>query len=459
MARKSVFQHSALISELVTQEQLDDALQALEDAQLTSLPEAGVDVQENVQVSDQQLADQLVYNGVISEYQAEQLKSGRTKFNLGPYVITDWIGQGGMGQVFKGEHVVLGRVSAIKVLPLDKTNDYAISNFQREIKLQARMDHPNLVRAYDAGHDGKVHFLVTEYVPGRDLRRLIRNQGKLTIAEAAGVIMQVARGLHYAHQQGLIHRDIKPGNILVSEDGTAKLLDLGLSGFVDTDLEDPRAGKIVGTADYLAPELIRNPKEVSTVTDVYSLGCTLYYSITGKVPFPGGSAKEKARRHLNEHPWHPRQFNPDVTEEFVELIADMMEKDPQKRIQSAEEVASRLEPWATEITHLHSNDLMGAPWQAPAVPGESSGNPLPESDMHETQPDDYLESSEALTGTTSETSQETLNSQSRDVIAPPPMAWLPVPEETFEWTVKTALAVAIPVSILVGMVIGVLLSS
>ena len=454
MARKSVFQHSALISDLVTQEQMKDALDALVDAQRAS---EGVEVLQ-VEVSDEQLADQLVYNGVISEYQAEQLKSGRTKFNLGPYVITGWIGQGGMGQVFKGEHMVLGRVSAIKVLPLDKTTDYAISNFHREIKLQARMDHPNLVRAYDAGHDGKVHFLVTEYVPGHDLRRLIRNQGKLTVAEAAGVVMQIAQGLYYAHQQGLIHRDIKPGNILVTEDGTAKLSDLGLSGFVDNEIEDPRAGKIVGTADYLAPELIRNPREVSTVTDIYSLGCTLYYSITGKVPFPGGSAKEKARRHLNEHPWHPRQFSTDVSEEFVERIADMMEKDPQKRIQSAEEVANRLEPWANEVTYFNTGDLIGTPWLAPAVPVESTENPLPVSDMHETHPDGYIESTEAMVATESGASQETLNSQSRDV-SPPPMTWVSAPEGKVAWTVRKTLVIAIPVALLVGILIGVLVSA
>lgn len=453
MARKSVFQHSALISDLVTQEQMKDALDALVDAQRAS---EGVEILQ-VEVSDEQLADQLVYNGVISDYQAEQLKSGRTKFNLGPYVITGWIGQGGMGQVFKGEHMVLGRVSAIKVLPLDKTTDYAISNFHREIKLQARMDHPNLVRAYDAGHDGKVHFLVTEYVPGHDLRRLIRNQGKLTVAEAAGVVMQIAQGLYYAHQQGLIHRDIKPGNILVTEDGTAKLSDLGLSGFVDNEIEDPRAGKIVGTADYLAPELIRNPREVSTVTDIYSLGCTLYYSITGKVPFPGGSAKEKARRHLNEHPWHPRQFSTDVSEEFVELIADMMEKDPQKRIQSAEEVANRLEPWANEVTYFNTGDLIGTPWLAPAVPVESTENPLPVSDMHETHPDGYVESTEAMVATESGASQETLNSQSRDV-SPPPMTWVSAPEGKVAWTVRKTLVIAIPVALLVGILIGVLVS-
>ena len=454
MARKSVFQHSALISDLVTQEQVKDALDALVDAQRAS---EGVEILQ-VEVSDEQLADQLVYNGVISDYQAEQLKSGRTKFNLGPYVITGWIGQGGMGQGFKGEHMVLGRVSAIKVLPLDKTTDYAISNFHREIKLQARMDHPNLVRAYDAGHDGKVHFLVTEYVPGHDLRRLIRNQGKLTVAEAAGVVMQIAQGLYYAHQQGLIHRDIKPGNILVTEDGTAKLSDLGLSGFVDNEIEDPRAGKIVGTADYLAPELIRNPREVSTVTDIYSLGCTLYYSITGKVPFPGGSAKEKARRHLNEHPWHPRQFSTDVSEEFVELIADMMEKDPQKRIQSAEEVANRLEPWTNEVTYFNTGDLIGTPWLAPAVPVESTENPLPVSDMHETHPDGYIESTEAMVATESGASQETLNSQSRDV-SPPPMTWVSAPEGKVAWTVRKTLVIAIPVALLVGILIGVLVSA
>ena len=320
------------------------------------------------------------------------------------------------------------------------------------------MDHPNLVRAYDAGHDGKVHFLVTEYVPGRDLRRLIRNQGKLTVAEAAGVVMQVAQGLYYAHQQGLIHRDIKPGNILVTEDGTAKLSDLGLSGFVDNEIEDPRAGKIVGTADYLAPELIRNPREVSTVTDIYSLGCTLYYSITGKVPFPGGSAKEKARRHLNEHPWHPRQFNTDVSEEFVELIADMMEKEPLKRIQSAEEVANRLEPWANEVTYFNTGDLIGTPWLAPAVPVETAENPLPASDMHETHPDEYIESTEAMVATESGASQETLNRQSRDV-SPPPMPWVSVPEEKVAWTVRKTMAIAIPVALLVGILIGVLLSA
>ena len=189
----------------------------------------------------------------------QQLREGQTKLQLGPYVITDWLGQGGMGQVFVAVHQMMERQVAIKVLPQSKSTNDAISNFKREIQTQAKLDHRNLVRAYDAGHDGNVYFLVTEYVPGTDLRRLVRSQGPLTVNQAASVIMQAAIGLDYAHRQGLIHRDVKPGNILVTPEGLVKVSDLGLSGFLHEGEDDPRAGKIVGTADYLAPEKITDP--------------------------------------------------------------------------------------------------------------------------------------------------------------------------------------------------------
>ena len=179
-------------------------------------------------VSDRKLATQLIKMKVVTAYQADQLMTGRTKLNLGPYIITGWIGQGGMGQVFKGTHEMLGRESAIKVLPLHKTTPDAIANFRREIRAQAMLDHHNLVRAYDAGEDGNVHYLVVEYVPGTDLRRLVRTKGKLSVQQSANIIKQSAEGLHHAHLDNLIHRDIKPGNILVTADGVAKLSDLGL---------------------------------------------------------------------------------------------------------------------------------------------------------------------------------------------------------------------------------------
>jgi eukaryotic-like serine/threonine-protein kinase len=297
-SKRSLFRETALISGLVSREQIDRAI-----AQLRTRPDDLPTPLE--QVSDDDLASQLVDMGVITYYQADQLKAGRTKLNLGPYTITDWIGQGGMGQVFKAVHTVMGRQCAIKVLPLNKSTPEAIENFRREIRTQAQLDHPHLVRAYDAGHDGNVHYLVTEYVPGTDLRQFVRRQGPLTMQQAANVIVQAARGLQYAHERGLIHRDVKPGNILVTPAGIAKVSDLGLSGFIDEAEQDPRAGKIVGTADYLSPEQIHSPTEVTSVSDIYSLGCTLYYAISGKVPFPGGTTKDKARRHLEETPWHP----------------------------------------------------------------------------------------------------------------------------------------------------------
>ena len=186
--------------------------------------------------------------------------------------------------------------------------------------MQAVLDCPYLVRAYDAGQDGNVHYLVTEYVPGMDLRKLVKSQGPLSVPQAAKIVMQAALGLDYAHRQGMVHRDVKPGNILVTPGGEAKVSDVGLAGFAKDLINDPRAGKIIGTTDYLSPEQIRTPLEIEPVADIYSLGCTLYYAICGKVPFPGGDTKSKLRRHLDESPVHPRPFATDVSEDFVDII-------------------------------------------------------------------------------------------------------------------------------------------
>jgi len=322
-------------------------------------------------VPDKLLADLLVEQLILTRYQADQLCSGRTKLSLGPYLITDWIGQGGMGQVFKAVHQVMGRECAVKVLPLHRATPETLLSFGREIRMQAKLDCPYLVRAFDAGQDGNVHYLVTEYVPGMDLRRLVKSRGPLSIQQSAGIVMQAALGLQYAHEKGMIHRDVKPGNILVTPDGIAKVSDVGLAGFAVDLLDDPRAGKIVGTADYLSPEQIRTPLEVSTVSDIYSLGCTLYYATCGKVPFPGGDITSKIRRHLSETPWNPRNFQPDLTEEFVDIIAEMMDKNPRERTQTCAEVAARLEPWAGDAGELTTSRMSRSPWMAPPPSLES----------------------------------------------------------------------------------------
>jgi serine/threonine protein kinase len=456
-AESLTFCQCALVSRLVTQEQLDEAIGQIHGGSVdpTTLPAEEVD--------EERLAAALVELGVLTSYQADQLRGGRTKLNLGPYTITDFIGQGGMGQVFKAEHTVMGRECAIKVLPLSKSTPEAIESFTREIRTQAQLDHPNLVRAHDAGHDGNVHYLVTEYVPGTDLRRLVRGRGPLTMQHGANVIVQAALGLDYAHQRGLIHRDVKPGNILVTPDGMAKVSDLGLSGFIHEADQDPRKGKIVGTADYLSPEQIQNPQEITLVSDIYSLGCTLYYAISGKVPFPGGTTRDKAQRHLEETPWHPRRFNPDVSEEFVEVIADMMEKDPKARIQTATEVASRLEPWARDSSPLQYQQLTKSPWMPPPLPTGAA-----DEDMQDTfSNSDVSDELDSRSGGISQGSQATppvasgnQETQRMRRVTPPPLRRHKNRlAATQSMRIIQALAIAVPISMLLGALLTLLILS
>jgi serine/threonine protein kinase len=304
-----------------------------------------------IHIPDDILGERLISTGKLNTWQVEQLRNGRTKFTLGRYQTIDSIGKGGMGSVFKAEDTVMGRIVAVKVLPREKSTPEAIASFQREIRTQAQLDHENLVRAFDAGHDGNVHFLVTEFVPGTDLRRLVRGSNVLSMQQGASVISQAARGLAHAHQRGLIHRDIKPANLLVMPDGRVKVLDLGLAGFFnDPEQIDQYGGKVVGTADYMAPETILTPDKLDKRSDIYSLGCTMYYAVTGKVPFPGGDIRDKAKNHCspNVQPIDPRRFNSELSDDFVEVIADMMAKKPDKRLGSGEEVIARLAPWAEE---------------------------------------------------------------------------------------------------------------
>lgn len=343
----SVFRNAALVSGLLSQQQLDDALAGLS-------KEAAGGTPATEPISDEILGQRLVDLGYLNRWQVEQLKEGRTKFTLGPYRIVNAIGQGGMGHVFKAEHKLLGRIEAIKVLPKSKSTPDAVAAFQREIRAQAQLDHPNLVRVSYADFEGDTYFFVTEYVPGTDLRKLVRRNGPLPYATAATIISQAAEGLHYAHRRGLVHRDVKPGNLLVTPDGRTKITDLGLAWFLMEDIEGvgrPAGGKpnsLVGTADYLAPESIRRPDQILPVSDVYALGCTLYYAVTGKVPFPGGNTPDKIRRHLDETPLNPLHFNPDLPTDFCDAIAAMMDKNPDTRTPTAAAVVELLRPWCDE---------------------------------------------------------------------------------------------------------------
>ena len=340
----AVFRQAALKSQLLTEKDLEEAVRTFR----TEDPDQANTA---VEISDEKMADQLVEMGLVNRWQAEQLKLGRTRFHLKDYQIIDSIGKGGMGEVYKAEHSLMGRVVAIKVLSKIRSTDDAVANFQREIRTLANLDHPNLVRAYDAGHDGNVHFLVTEFVPGTTLRHLVRHGSDMHEQDAATLVRGVARGLEHAHQRGLVHRDVKPGNIMVTPEGMVKVLDLGLAGFLREELElhsskekNSKKGRIVGTADYIAPEVIEG-HPATAASDIYGLGCTLYYAVTRKVPFPGGSSVQKCHRHLSERPMDPRRFRQDISDDFLSILNDMLAKDPQKRLQTATEVIERLAPW------------------------------------------------------------------------------------------------------------------
>jgi serine/threonine protein kinase len=338
-APHSILEQAGLASGLLTQEQIDRAWHAMVDP-LRSGERSLNDL------SDDVLSEQLIELGYLNRWQAEQLRRGHTKFTLGPYRIVDAIGHGGMGYVFKGEHALLGRIEAIKVLPKSQMDPRSIDAFCREIRAQAQLDHQNLVRLSFADKEGDTYFLVTEFVPGSDLRRLVRHHGPLSERQAALVVSQAADALAYAHERGLVHRDVKPGNLLVTPEGRTKLTDLGLASFSWDATPASGPTHIVGTPDFIAPEAITSPGDVRRSSDIYSLGCTLYYAVTGKVPFPGGATRDKLRRHLDEAPITPLRFAPHLDHQLADFIAHMMHKRPDERISSAAEVVEGLRRWA-----------------------------------------------------------------------------------------------------------------
>ena len=296
--------------------------------------------------------------------------AGRTRFRLGQYTVIDEIGRGGMGQVFRAEHALMGRHVAVKVLPRAKATPESEAAFRREMRILGRLDHENLVRAFDAGYDAMVYYLVTELVPGIDLRRHVRKYGPLDEVGVASVFTQVARALAFAHGERLVHRDVKPGNVLAMDDGRVKLLDLGLAGSA-LEAEAVRLGRVVGTMDYIAPEQIRTPDDVGPPADIYALGCSMYFALTGEVPFPGGSRKDKMRRHLSETPVPIQRLAPQVSQPLCRVVESLMAKSVADRVGSADEVIRLLARWTPEKPTPLARRLREDPAgeAAPARPG------------------------------------------------------------------------------------------
>ncbi len=332
-------------------------------------------------VSTDQVAARLIEKKLLTTYQAEQLLAGRGEDCVvaGRYQILQKLGEGGMGAVYKARDSKLDRVVALKVLPAGRLNDAdAVARFQREAKALARLGHPHIIQAYDSGDDRGRHFLVMEFVEGIALDKVLRQYGALAPTLAADLIYQTALGLAHAHERGLIHRDVKPANVLVAglvspapaipagvgptvdfadtpapvrlKPGAAsvKLLDLGLARFLQDQLGDAQLtqeGAGMGTPDYMAPEQFRDALHADARTDIYGLGCTAYHLLTGQVPFPGTSFSEKAHAHAKKEPIPLEERCPEVPAGLAAIVQKMMAKHPKERFQSANDVADAMAPF------------------------------------------------------------------------------------------------------------------
>ena len=325
------------------------------------------------------VADQLVEAGLLTSWQCSKLMEGRHKgFFLKKYKLLGHLGTGGMSSVYLAEHVLMQRRVAIKVLPKNRVEDSSyLARFHREAQAAAALDHRNIVRAYDVANEGSIHYLVMEYIEGHDLQAIVKRDGPMDYPVAAEYIRQAAEGLTHAHQAGLIHRDVKPANLLVDRKNVVKVLDLGLVRFTtDKDrasLTVTYDENVLGTADYLAPEQALDSHGVDARADIYSLGCSLYFLLTGHPPFPDGSLPQRLMMHQNEPPPSILQERSDAPAELVGICTRMMAKKADDRFQSAAEVARALADWLTTAGHpVESGNDTGSSLGRHTVKGPAS---------------------------------------------------------------------------------------
>jgi WD40 repeat protein/tRNA A-37 threonylcarbamoyl transferase component Bud32 len=340
------------------------------------------------------LAQELVRRGWLMDYQMRQVQLGKGReLILGQYIILDLLGEGGMGQVLKARHRRLDRIDALKVIRKDHlANPLAIQRFLQEAKAVARLSHPNIVLIYDADEVEGTHFLAMEYVPGLDLGRAVTLSGPLPVGQVCLYIVQAAQGLQHAFERGLVHRDIKPDNLLVTADWKlVKILDMGLALLHQMEMSSAATGPltqtgiVMGTPDFMAPEQALDSHQVDIRADIYSLGCSLYFLLTGKPPFPAGSLTQKLLWHQQTEPAALESLRPDIPKGLSTVVRRMMAKQPEERFQTPAEVAQALQPFAQEDLSFVAQAGPALEQAAATVaPGDSRAEP---SSNRATKPD------------------------------------------------------------------------
>ncbi len=295
---------------------------------------------------------------LITTWHLKQLLKGKHRgFFLERYKLLNELGKGGMSSVYLAEHTGMHLPVAIKVLPVKRVGEKSfLDRFKREAKASFKLRHSHIAGATAFEHTGDLWYIVLDYIEGEDLHQKVKKSGPLPVRDAVEYIRQAACGLQYAHEEGFVHRDIKPANLMLDTKGTVKILDLGLALGADDDedggLTQQHGEKVLGTADYLAPEQSKDSHSADPRSDIYALGCTLYYLIVGKAPFAKGSVIERIKAHWNEpapNPLDELEKPPaDLDSALIDLYFRMMEKHPDARPQTAGEVAEQLDAWLNQ---------------------------------------------------------------------------------------------------------------
>jgi serine/threonine-protein kinase len=298
----------------------------------------------------ERVAEALIEDGLITQWHVDKLMDKKYKgFILGKYKLLRLLGSGGMSTVYLGEHVLMHRLRAIKVLPKGRVNDSSyLARFIREAQATASLDHHNVVKAYDIDTDGDTHYLVMEYIEGQDLQNIVKKDGPLPLEVACNYIAQAADGFQYAHENGMVHRDVKPANLLIDMKGVVKILDLGLALLADEErssLTVAHNENVLGTADYLSPEQAVNSHKVDSRADIYSLGCTLYFALTGHAPFTDGSLAQRIAKHQREMPEDIRKERAEVPRDLADICWKMIQKRPERRYARMKDVSDALKSW------------------------------------------------------------------------------------------------------------------
>lgn len=287
---------------------------------------------------------------------------------LGHFRLEKFVGGGGMGAVFRAIDETLGRTVAVKVLSRDSTDEETLRRFQNEAQSAARLDHENIARVYYVGEDQGLHFIVFEFIEGINIRDLVQQKGPLPLEEAISYVLQVAEALEHASLRNVIHRDIKPSNVLVAAGRRAKLVDMGLARLhqMDSQADDLTAsGVTLGTFDYISPEQARDPRTADVRSDLYSLGCTFYYMLTGRPPFPEGTVLQKLLSHSTDEPTDPRALRPDLDDQVVQVLQRLLAKQPLKRFQRPSDLIGQLLLIAERL-NMQSIAQNGTVWIGPS---------------------------------------------------------------------------------------------